>query len=300
MPDEAGDDWFTQTEKRKQRLLELYREFGQGGDSATVQARAEELRRLIEEEKDAPPPTPEDRAALRRHLEAKYGKRSRRRLVLLAVKDALLELRRISKEMRGSMPQELTLAVLRGDLSKVRKLVATGFDVNAVDSTGNSLLLDAILQRHDAIAEALRAAGARVGLLEACVMGDLEAARRLLDGGADSNMKNGRGVTALAFAASRGHLEVVRLLLARGADVNAATDKGFTSLMTAAQSDQPEIARELVAAGAHVGLVEAAMMGDVASVRESLEAGESIETRHKVGWTPLMAAAAAGQTEAAA
>jgi ankyrin repeat protein len=52
--------------------------------------------------------------------------------------------------------------------------------------------------------------------------GWLEAALVLLEGGADPNRADDRGVTPLMHAARWGQLEVLRLLLARGAAMDVA------------------------------------------------------------------------------
>lgn len=51
---------------------------------------------------------------------------------------------------------------------------------------------------------------------------------RLLDAGADINMRNGEGWTPLHVAAEQGMVRMVKYLLARGADPNAKTNAGRT------------------------------------------------------------------------
>jgi ankyrin repeat protein len=57
---------------------------------------------------------------------------------------------------------------------------------------------------------------------------------RLLDSGADINMRNAEGWTPLHIAAEQGMTRMVRYLLARGADANAVTEKGRTPYDVAA------------------------------------------------------------------
>ena len=66
--------------------------------------------------------------------------------------------------------------------------------------------------------------------------------RLLLDSGADKNLAEKHGCTALMFASQNGHLEVVRLLLVSGAGKNLARNNGSTALMLASQSGQLEVA----------------------------------------------------------
>jgi len=56
----------------------------------------------------------------------------------------------------------------------------------------------------------------------------------LIGNGADVNLTDDHGVTALMFASSHEREEVVRLLISKGADVNAQDGDGETALMKAA------------------------------------------------------------------
>ena len=63
-------------------------------------------------------------------------------------------------------------------------------------------------------------------LLEASRNGNVDAARALLEAGADVDARNADGITALMMAAARGHVEVVHVLLEAGADVDARNAVG--------------------------------------------------------------------------
>ena len=102
---------------------------------------------------------------------------------------------------------QLCVAAHLGDGPAVARLLAAGFDPNvSVCAPG---------QTHQ-----------KTALVAAVESDRLEAARVLLDGGADPSLLDSEGVTPLMVAAMGGHLEVLRLLLARGAAVDAA-DKGI-------------------------------------------------------------------------
>ena len=58
--------------------------------------------------------------------------------------------------------------------------------------------------------------------------GSVQRVRALLDAGADVNVRNYKGQTALHCAAKAGFDQIVALLLDRGADVNAKDDQGFS------------------------------------------------------------------------
>lgn len=75
----------------------------------------------------------------------------------------------------------------------------------------------------------------------------------LVDAGANVDFQEARsGAAALGFAASIGKLEAVLALLAAGADTEVQDHSGNTALHAACVSDQPACARALLAAGADV------------------------------------------------
>ena len=67
-------------------------------------------------------------------------------------------------------------------------------------------------------------------LIEAAKRGDLDEVKRLIENGADVNIKDNDGDTPLHYAASGGHLDVVKFLVENGADVNAKDKYGRTPL----------------------------------------------------------------------
>jgi ankyrin repeat protein len=141
--------------------------------------------------------------------------------------------------------QLLNAAMVEGDTAAVARLLAAGADPNARGS-----------QRMPS-GEVIRESTALCG---AARYGRLEAARLLLDAGADPSLHaSSNGVTplitALMAAAGQGQLEVLRLLLARGAAVDATyPGTGWTAFHSACYHNQPECAEELARAGCDVGL----------------------------------------------
>ncbi len=112
--------------------------------------------------------------------------------------------------------------------------------------------------------------------------GRLNNVRRFIQGGANVNSRNNRGMSPLMTAAFWGHLQVVHELIRAGANVNARNNDGWTALMYAILEDQLQIARELIRAGANVNarnndgdtaLTGAARRGRTQIVRELLKAG---------------------------
>src|SRR5579862_4013066 len=144
-------------------------------------------------------------------------------------------------------------------------------------------------------------------LMYAADIGSVEAMRLLLDRGADVNIQNAFGSTALMWSAS--DPAKVHLLLDRGADVNAVARSGRTALIVAAFTNpSAEVVRALIAKGAKVGVMDsrhvtplnAATFGnDTATVRLLVEAGADIDTPDTfIGLTPLMNAAGNRNLEA--
>jgi len=89
-------------------------------------------------------------------------------------------------------------------------------------------------------------------LLSAAKHGDIDTVKTLLKSGADVNVKNKDGRTALMEAAFSGHTEIVKLLIAKGADMNAKNKDGGTALIYAAWQGHIEIAKLLIDKSADV------------------------------------------------
>jgi hypothetical protein len=120
----------------------------------------------------------------------------------------------------GNVNSDLVVAVFKGDIRKVRSLLAKRANVNYRDDSGDSVLMLAV----------------NLGK-------PLQMIRLLLDAGADVNAINNKDSgrkdkTALLYAAGYGdNTNVMRLLLKRGADINAQDEDGMTALMWEANLD---------------------------------------------------------------
>ncbi len=119
--------------------------------------------------------------------------------------------------------------------------------------------------------------------------GDRETAARMLEAGADPNLRNeATNVTPLSLALEGSDPELVGLLLDAGADPNARLEDGDTPLMIAARDAMPEFVTLLLEHGAEVdalhaelgysALMLAANAGDVASVKLLLASGANPNT----------------------
>jgi ankyrin repeat protein len=91
-------------------------------------------------------------------------------------------------------------------------------------------------------------------LMIAARAGDMEAALRLLNEGAEVNATSATGYTALHYAASKGHADVVRLLLRHGADPDLReAGAELTILMSAAKRGRVDVVKALLEGGAKPG-----------------------------------------------
>lgn len=117
------------------------------------------------------------------------------------------------------------------NLTAISSLLDQGADVNARNSVGQPLLIEAAQNGH------------------------IKAMEMLLNRGAEVNAQSDEGDTALMAAAGPNDVKMVKLLLAKGADVNIKNKAGFTALsgsgMIGGSKDPryPEVRRLLKRAG---------------------------------------------------
>jgi len=158
---------------------------------------------------------------------------------------------------------ELVDAAARGDVARVRELIAAGGDVNWQNARKDSAFLVAGARGHTEVVKLTLEAGANLkstnryggtALIPACHYGHVETVKVLLDTRIDVNHVNDLGWTALLEAVILGdggpsHQEIVQLLLRRGAKANLADREGVTPLAHARKRGYVEIARLLSLAG---------------------------------------------------
>jgi len=131
----------------------------------------------------------------------------------------------LNKAVQGII---LTNAMKYGNLSKVKKLLKEGSDVNGKDEYGSPALHIALLYKHKGIV------------------------KQLIKKGADVNAKNFFGATALQVASHLGQTDMVKLLIKKGADVNAKDYHGNTALIVATEARNRKIVKVLLKNGADV------------------------------------------------
>jgi ankyrin repeat protein len=139
--------------------------------------------------------------------------------------------------------------------------------------------------------------------------GDTDAVRGLLTNGADVNLAQGDGMTALHWAGEVGDAEMADVIIRAGANIEALTRMGdYTALHIAAEAGNGPVVKTLLEAGADfqkrtsVGgaqpLHYASEAGSVEAVRALLDQGADIDARQTAwGQTPLIFAASKNRVE---
>jgi ankyrin repeat protein len=130
--------------------------------------------------------------------------------------------------------------------------------------------------------------------------GNLSVLQVLIAAGADVNLTDDDGRTALSLAASSEHLPVVQALIAAGANVNLTDDDGWSALHWAGAAGYLPVVQALIAAGAVVDLTDecgrtalhlAATAGNLAVVQALIAAGADVNLTDEGGMTALSLAA---------
>ncbi len=212
-------------------------------------------------------------------------------------------------------------AVDSGDLSQVRRLLATGAtNPNTLDRYGWMPLHKAVDQGNAAMVELLLKCGADPDadgpsgppLHMAITQGHGAVLRKLIDGGADVNVRDRRtgGCTALDCAlwgAPQGWRdEVIGILLAVGADPSLSADDGRTVLHGAAFKGLTKSAGLFLAHGADINaqtakgftpLCDAVLGNHLETATLLLDHGADINCADPVGDTPLHIAAVNGYAD---
>jgi ankyrin repeat protein len=157
---------------------------------------------------------------------------------------------------------EVADALMAGDTSAARQMIARHADVNAAQPDGATPLHWAVYRSDRETVNILLAAGAnpkaanREGstpLWLASINGDAAILEALLKGGGDANEHLPLGRTPLMAAARTGNVDAIRVLIDHGADVNAKeTLRGTTPLMWAADEGHAAAIQLLIQRGADI------------------------------------------------
>ncbi|MBI3881852.1 MAG: ankyrin repeat domain-containing protein, partial [Verrucomicrobia bacterium] len=136
--------------------------------------------------------------------------------------------------------------------------------------------------------------------------GNVETARRLLDGGAPVNAGDRRGDRALHVAAMLGRTNLIELLATAGANLNATNALGFTPLGMAVLSQQSFAFAQLHQLGACVDTLSlgsntllhvAASNANLNAIQQLLQRRVPVNARNAAGQTALHLAVASGSLD---
>lgn len=163
---------------------------------------------------------------------------------------------------------QLMIAAEKGELNRVRALLAKGADVNARAKSGHTALTLAAAAGHLNVVKALLDAGADantrlfsfhsgeyvalMAAMDRCNKDWLKLLDAMIASGGEVNPKEAFSRSPLMYGITRYDLVLVKALIARGADVNLKNAAGTTPLMTVIMSRGPrvEMVKLLMEAGA--------------------------------------------------
>jgi len=204
----------------------------------------------------------------------------------------------------------LMWAALENRAEAVRVLTNAGADVNARSTitayphTPPGVIGDALEEGYSYVGQTVLPKGGWTALMYAARQGALDAARALVDCGADLNVADQDGAPALTFAIINGHYGVAALLVEKRADVNQADRTGATPLYSAVDMHtlvtsfgRPELPRVVTDGSVDAARMLLAHGADpnkplkTKVLKRTYQAGDA---RLAEGATPLMRAAKAG------
>jgi ankyrin repeat protein len=204
----------------------------------------------------------------------------------------------------------LTEAIINGDFHKVKSLIYGGHNVNDKNMLGYSPLYLAVKKSCKDIIELLISAGAnlndqsgpynRTALLCAISQPNKELAQYLILKGADVNVGDRNGVTAIICAAEREGSDlnhIINILISYGADVNVRDCMGTTSLMHAARNGNKNLVELLISNGVDIN---AMCKSDNPYIESYISGRNVIESGYVDGWTALMFAEMTNHADIAA
>ena len=143
-------------------------------------------------------------------------------------------------------------------------------------------------------------------LMKACKEEKIDIVKRLIKAGANVNIKDNVGMTALGYACFVGNLEIVNTLIAAGADINTHNILGAPAMAIAMGKGNKNIVNVLLAAGADVNikynstlLIGACELNDLELAKNLLAAGAEVNAQDEDGKTALMIACEKGNKDIA-
>ncbi|HEX6043801.1 MAG TPA: ankyrin repeat domain-containing protein [Pyrinomonadaceae bacterium] len=227
---------------------------------------------------------------------------TRYRLVIVLLASVVLSFGCVERTTTPTPEAAQQLLKLRGYEFDEKSFYAA---VSARDMMSINAFLDAGINPN-----AQNATDGRTVLINAAARGDLEVVKVLVQRGADVNVKDKQGYTALFHAIEAMYDDVELVLLSQpGLDPNARGLNGTTALLKYVWRDRKDAVDVLLKRGADVNAQDAdgdaplhgaAENGNVEILNLLLDKGADPNVKNKLGGTPLMWAAVFGNETAAA
>ncbi len=198
----------------------------------------------------------------------------------------------------------LHLAAIWGCLECVEYFLNLGVDPDIANKRGDTPLALAIAQGHQAVIDRLLKAGASPtsALIDAIKNNDHKNTKTLLELGAEPNVADKEGKSALMYAAELGASNIVDILLAKGASIDAKDARDRTAIMHAAKNCHAELVASLIKQGAdyknHFVMLHAAKSGCSKVIEILLENNADPNSKGEGSETVLMLAAESGSFNA--
>ena len=246
------------------------------------------------------------------HIASQYG--SVEAIEMLLSYDSRPDLR----DGEGNTP--LACAAACGQIEAVNCLLKHGADPFLKGENGWSILHFAAQSGNVIIIETMLSKGLDIDSrgetlgftpLMVCIkFGQLEAAKYLLEKGADESSKTTPGrISLLSLASAAGSIAAIEMLLSHGCNIDSRDSGGDTPLMHATRLGNTEVVEHLLAKGANpllrntsdLGLLHLAVLSDnVLTIKAVLSTNLDINaSRTVLGITPLLFCLAQGKLEAA-
>ncbi|CEJ87492.1 hypothetical protein VHEMI04432 [[Torrubiella] hemipterigena] len=202
-------------------------------------------------------------------------------------------------DIHTRMEQRLTSHNMHALMKEMLDRKAVGSSVVngllAVINSGHDLRLLALLESGADI-DAEDHVGGATALTHAAWFGKEKTVRLLLDWGANVDLRDRNGRTALHWAAQSGYADMVADLVERGRATIDATVFGWTAMLLASRTWEPFIVSYLIGHGASIAASDfhgrtalhwSCIHGDKALVKELLDYGADINARDYSGQTAL-------------